>query len=104
MPLKFLKGLKQNLPDSIKEGNFYITTDSQELFVDISDDERINLGNKIILSDWSQTDETAPDYIKNKPDKDDALELLVETGLIEPIVDENGAIYTDENGNIYNII
>lgn len=52
MPLKFLKGLKKNLPDSIKEGAFYITADSQELFVDISDNERIALGSKIILKAW----------------------------------------------------
>lgn len=55
-------------------------------------------------ADWSQTDETAPDYIKNKPDEADALELVAETGLVEPMTDENGSIFTDENGAIYTLI
>lgn len=33
--------------------------------------------------------------------EDDALELLAETGIIDPITNENGAIFTDENGAIY---
>lgn len=33
--------------------------------------------------------------------EDDALELLAETGIIDPITNENGAVFTDENGAIY---
>ena len=54
--------------------------------------------------DWKQNDPTAKDYIKNKPNEDDAFELVSELGLVEPTVDENGSIYTDENGIIYTII
>jgi hypothetical protein len=54
-------------------------------------------------SDWTQTDESAPDFIKNKPDEEDALALLVEVGFVEPAVAADGSIYTDENGNIYTL-
>lgn len=57
---------------------------------------------KIIPSDWNQTDETALDFIKNKPieeTEDDAMEMLFDMGIIAPAVDD-GAILTDENGNI----
>ena len=52
--------------------------------------------------DWNQTDETALDFIKNNPveeTEDDALEMLFDMGIIVPAVDD-GAILTDENGNI----
>lgn len=57
-----------------------------------------------VQSDWTQTDESAPDFIKNKPDEEDALALLVEVGFIEPAVAADGSIYTDENGKIYTLI
>lgn len=54
-------------------------------------------------ADWKQTDETAPDYIKNKPTEEDALALAMELGLIDPVTAEDGSIYTDENGLIYTL-
>lgn len=54
-------------------------------------------------SDWSQTDETAVDFIKNKPSEKSALELIVEMGLVEPAAAEDGSIYTDENGAMYSL-
>lgn len=56
--------------------------------------------------DWDQNDETAPDYIKNKPieeTEDDAMEMLTDMGIIAPIADEEGNILIDENGNILTI-
>lgn len=55
-------------------------------------------------ADWDQTDSTKPDYIKNKPDENDAIELMMEMNLIEPVVAEDGSVYTDENGAMYTII
>lgn len=55
-------------------------------------------------ADWDQTDNTKPDYIKNKPDENDALELLMEMNLVEPVVADDGSIYTDENGVVYTIV
>lgn len=57
-----------------------------------------------VQADWKQTDETAMDFIKNKPNENDALELAIETGLIEPRATSDGAIFTDKNGVIYSLI
>lgn len=54
-------------------------------------------------ADWDQTDSTKPDYIKNKPDENDALELVSEMGLAEPVSAEDGSVYTDENGVLYTL-
>lgn len=51
-------------------------------------------------ADWSQTDETAPDYIKNKPDSIIALEALAETNIAKPAYNNN-MLYTNNNGSIY---
>lgn len=53
--------------------------------------------------DWNQIDSTKPDYIKNKPDENDALELVSEMGLVEPVLAEDGSVYTDENGVLYTL-
>lgn len=62
--------------------------------------------NEAILNsqaNWDETNPASASYIKNKPDEEDALELVTEIGLIDPITDENGAVYTDTNGVIYTI-
>lgn len=56
-----------------------------------------------VQADWKQTDEISKDYIKNKPDENDALTLLVEIGFIDPIAATDGAIFTDSNGAIYTL-
>lgn len=57
-----------------------------------------------VQSDWSQTDETAVDFIKNKPDETDALVLAMELGFIDSVTTAaDGSIYTDENGVVYTI-
>ena len=53
--------------------------------------------------DWNQNDETAKDYIKNKPNEQDALELVAELGLVSPVASDDGSIYTDENGALYSL-
>lgn len=57
-----------------------------------------------VQPDWKQTDETAMDFIKNKPDEDDALEVVSEIGLVEPVTFNDGSICTDENGAIFTFI
>lgn len=55
-------------------------------------------------SDWHQNDETAKDYIKNKPtipNDEEMLELLMETEIASPVSDEAGAVYIDNNEKIY---
>ena len=34
-------------------------------------------------ADWNQIDNTQPDFIKNKPDEDDAIELLIEMNIVD---------------------
>ena len=50
----------------------------------------------------TQDDEAAAEVLTSLdlPNENDALELLYEMGIIELIIDENGIILTDENGNI----
>lgn len=60
----------------------------------------------VMQSDWIQTDETKIDFIKNKPieeTEDDAMEMLAEMGILDPIQDEENNILTDEEGNIFTI-
>lgn len=57
-----------------------------------------------VQANWDQTDTSAVDYIKNKPDEADAMELICELSIIEPVVADDGSIYTDENNAIYTII
>jgi len=69
-------------------------------------EELNDVEEKIVQSDWNQTDETQNDFIKNKPyeeTEDDALELLAEMGVLEATVDTDGAILTDENNNILTV-
>ena len=59
-----------------------------------------------VQPDWNQTDETAKDYIRNKPTEetsDDAMDLLAEIGVLSFVADEDGSILTDENNNILTI-
>lgn len=44
-----------------------------------------------------------PDTIARKLAKDEALTLLIETGMINPATDSNGNIFTNANGDIYTI-
>lgn len=70
---------------------------------DVAVSEQIDTAIEESKADWSQNDETAADYIKNKPDESDALELVMEMGLVSPTVAEDGSIYTDENGALYSL-
>lgn len=42
-----------------------------------------------------------PKYLPDTNTPDDALELLAEMAIVDPITDETGAIVTDENGALY---
>lgn len=56
-----------------------------------------------VQPDWDQTDETAMDFIKNKPDEEDALAVLAEIGFIEPVASADGSVFTDSNGALYSL-
>lgn len=68
--------------------------------------EKLAALGECVQADWKQTDETAMDFIKNKPyeeTEDDALELLMEMGVLEATTNEEGFVLTDENNNILTI-
>lgn len=57
-------------------------------------------------ANWEETNETDPAFIQNKPvseTEDDAMDMLAEMGIIDPIQDEENNILTDEDGNIFTI-
>ena len=59
-----------------------------------------------VQADWAQTDETAKDFIKNKPDEitsDDVLEYLISEGIIDPIASNTNSLYTNNDGKIYTL-
>lgn len=61
---------------------------------------------KIKRPDWNQNDESAQDYIKNRPliaTNDDAMDLLAEIGIITPITNSNGEILTSSSNEIYSL-
>lgn len=54
--------------------------------------------------DWSQTDESQLDFIKNKPQEvseDEFLIWLNEAKVVEPVASASGAIYTTNDNKIY---
>ena len=76
---------------------------------DYTDEEKAKLASisegagKTVQSDWNQTDETANDYIKNKPKiatDDDIIDFLTELGEITPVAASDGSIYTDNQNRI----
>ena len=59
-----------------------------------------------VQSDWNQNNETAADYIKNKPliaTNDDAMDFLAEMGMIIPVTNSNGEILTSPSNEIYSL-
>lgn len=59
-----------------------------------------------VQSDWTQTDETALDFIKNKPDiatDEDVMGMLSELGMVNPVTTSDGSILTSPTGEIYSL-
>ena len=55
------------------------------------------------VADWNQNDETAADYIKNKPDiatDDEIISMLTEEDMLPVVADSDGVILADESDNI----
>lgn len=53
--------------------------------------------------DWNQADETANDFIKNKPEMatdEDVINALIEADLLCAVADADGNILADESENI----
>ena len=67
---KVLSGNSNNLPSDKVEGHAYLTIDDQGWYIDAKDANgalaRMEVNPR---SDWSESQPTARDYIKNKPTK-----------------------------------
>lgn len=77
------------------------TTEEKEKLAGIAEGAEVN-----VQADWNETDEGSAAYIQNKPvaeTDDDAMDLLMEIGVIDPVTDEENNILTDENGNILSV-
>lgn len=58
------------------------------------------VGTTMPRPDLRQNDPRKGDFVKGKPDKIAAIEDLAEAGLVEPVADENNAVFVDESNNI----
>lgn len=60
----------------------------------------------LVQPDWNQNDETAADYIKNKPliaTNDDSMDFLAEMGMITPVTNSIGEILISPSNEIYSL-
>ena len=76
---------------------------STEDFTTEKKEKLAGLGVEQVQSDWKQTDETQKDFIKNKPNEDDAAAILVEMGFVKPAIAAGDTILTDSKGVIYTL-
>jgi hypothetical protein len=60
-----------------------------------------SMEKNIKQSDLAQTDKNAIDYIKNKPTSEDIVELFVKMDVVQPAADEEGYVYTDNDGKLF---
>ena len=86
--LKVYKGLEENLPDTITEGQLYFTTDSGKLFLDIDSTNRVQIGVGADSPVFTGTP-TAP-----TPTEGDNTQTLATTAFVKTAVD-NKAIDVD---------
>lgn len=105
--LQIIGGMNADTLDGMHASEFAVASDVtvlQGLVGDTAVAEQINTAlAEILQPDWSQTDETAPDYIKNKPNELDALNILIEAGLVSPVVTASNELLLDKNGNLFTL-
>ena len=41
--------------------------------------------------------------LRNEVEEEDAIQIAAKMGLVSPVAAEDGAIYTDENGDVYTL-
>ena len=57
-------------------------------------------------ADWNQTDETAMDFIKNKPievTSEDVLEYMISENIVNPVASNTNKLYINNDGKIYTL-
>lgn len=58
---------------------------------------------KKLLSFKADKSELATKIDRSEIEDTDAIELVVETGLVSPIANDDGSVFTDENGDLYTL-
>lgn len=58
---------------------------------------------KKLLSLKADKTELATKIDRSEIEEEDAVNIAAEMGLVSPVAAEDGAVYTDENGNIYTL-
>lgn len=58
---------------------------------------------KKLLSFKADKSELATKIDRSEVEEEDAIDIAAEMGLVSPVAAEDGAIYTDENGDIYSL-
>ena len=113
--LSIADGLHNELPSitTAKAGRILITTDRGEMYYEPEDKKRIQVNPQ---ADWQQNDETANDYVKNRPGGYNEFVTLVDNyeftnltrkgiydeGISKIIVDENYRVTL--NNIVYNLV
>lgn len=92
------------IPDTIARVD--TINDLNTLIGDTSVADQISTALESSKADWDQTNETAFDYIKNKPEiatDADTLDFLSEMSYVTPVANADGSIYANEQGQVYTI-
>ena len=59
--------------------------------------------NKVITEKINEVSDKVDQLFDEKITETDAVTLLADIGIIDPIVDKNGAVYVNKDGNIYSL-
>ena len=89
-------------------GDFYVDMHDERVKLNAKDAETIMGASLATVLNPSDNEVPSSKAVQDALDahtydENDAMELIADMGLIEPAADENGAVYTDENGVIYTL-
>ena len=92
---KDISEIKSNITKLINQKeklvNLIISEDSEQIIKTMSENQ----------PDFNEVSQTSPSYIKNKPTDIDAVILMSETGIVEPVADTDNAIFVSEKNELY---
>ena len=93
---------KTDAAEKLTEAKSYTDSEIAEWVGDKTVASQINNAIAAIpQADLAQTDKTAKDYVKNKPTSEDVMQMFMDMDVVQPMADENGAVYTDTDGKLF---
>lgn len=97
----------EELQEIIKQLKEKVSKDEMELYVTNTVADAVATIKPLdVQSDWKQTDETAMDFIKNKPIEvtfEDVLEYMTSENIVNPVASNTNSLYTNNDGKIYTL-